>query len=171
MRGRNPPPPRTALSIALDGETGRANQPLTPIADRNHQALAARLQYKVKPFLFVASKQANYNTNSAVLSTCASHAPNYNAGAAWMPREWFTLDASYSKLHLNTAGGTASVANSRFIQGEQSIYVRNLHVANVTALFGLKKRADLLVRNSPTRDTGNGGSTPLGPGSGSAFQF
>jgi hypothetical protein len=156
--------PAKPLSIVLDGEIGRANRPLTPIAERNYQALDARLQYKVKTLLFTASTQANYNTNSVVLSTYASHARNYNAGAAWTPREWFTLDASYSKLHLNTAGGIAYFAYSQFIQGQQSIYVSNLHVANVAAHFDLRKRADLLVGYSHTQDTGDGRSNPFAPG-------
>jgi len=165
--------PTKALSIVLDGEIGRANRPLTPIAERNYHALDARLQYKVKTLLLTASTQANYNTNSVVLSTYASHARNYNAGAAWTPREWFTLDASYSKLHLNTAGGIAYFANSQPIQGEQSIYVGNLYIANVTAHFDLRQRADLLVGYSHTQDTGDGRGVPLGPGIGSvlpAFQ-
>ena len=161
--------PAKPLSIVLNGEIGRANRPLTPIAERNYQVLDARLQYKVKTFLFTASTQANYNTNSVVLSTYASHARNYNAGAAWTPRDWFTLDASYSKLHLNTAGGIAYFANSQFIQGEQSLYISNLHIANVTAHFDLKKRADLLVGYSHTQDTGDGRGTALGPGTGSAL--
>src|ERR1700680_1697988 len=161
--------PTKPLSIVLDGEIGRANRPLTPIAERNYQALDARLQYKVKTLLLTASTQANYNTNSVVLSTYASHARNYNAGTAWTPREWFTLDASYSKLHLDTAGGIAYFANSQSIQGEQSIYVSNLHIANVTAHFDLRQRADLLVGYSHTQDTGDGRATPLGPGIGSAL--
>lgn len=161
--------PAKPLSIVLNGEIGRANRPLTPLAERNYQVFDARLQYKVKTFLFTASTQANYNTNSVVLSTYASHARNYNAGAAWTPRDWFTLDASYSKLHLNTAGGIAYFANSQFIQGEQSLYISNLHIANVTAHFDLKKRADLLVGYSHTQDTGDGRGTALGPGTGSAL--
>jgi hypothetical protein len=161
--------PAKPLSIVLNGEIGRANRPLTPLAERNYQVFDARLQYKVKTFLFTASTQANYNTNSVVLSTYASHARNYSAGAAWTPRDWFTLDASYSKLHLNTAGGIAYFANSQFIQGEQSLYISNLHIANVTAHFDLKKRADLLVGYSHTQDTGDGRGTALGPGTGSAL--
>jgi hypothetical protein len=161
--------PTKPLSIVLNAEIGRANRPLTPIAERNYQALDARLHYKVKTLVFTASTQANYNTNSVALSTYASHARNYNAGAAWTPRDWFTLDASYSKLHLNTAGGIAYFANSQFIQGEQSIYISNLHAANVTAHFDINKRADLLVGYSHTQDTGDGRSTALSAGIGSAL--
>ena len=27
------------------------------------------------------------------------------ANAAWTPRDWFSLDAGYSKIHLDTVGG------------------------------------------------------------------
>jgi len=161
--------PAKTLSIVLDGEIGRANRPLTPIAERNYQALSARVQYKIKPFLFSASTQANYNTNSVVLSTYAAHARGYNASAAWTPLTWFALDASYSKIHLDTAGGIAYFANAQFVQGEQSIYISNLHVANLTAHFDIKNRADLLAGYSHTQDTGDGRTTAPGPGTGSAL--
>ena len=161
--------PVKALSIAIDGEIGRANRPLTPIAERNYQAVTARLHYKLKALLVTASTQANYNTNSVTVSTYASHARNYSGGIAWTPRDWFALDATYSKLHLNTAGGIAYFANAQFIQGAQAIYISNLHVANLTAHFDLRKHADLLVGYSHTQDTGDGRETPVGAGIGSAL--
>ena len=161
--------PVKPLTIVLDGEIGRANRPLTPIAERNYHVLGARVLYKAKQFRLSASTHANYNTNSVVLSTYASHARNYNADAAWTPNEWFTLDASYSRLHLNTAGGIAYFANSQFVQGEQSLYISNLHVGNLTAHFDFRRRADLLIGYSHTQDTGDGRSNPLNSGIGSAL--
>jgi hypothetical protein len=147
--------PTKALSILLNGELGRANRPLTPIADKNYQVLSARLQYKVKTLLFTASAGENYNTNSVSISTYASHSRNYTANAAWTPRDWFGLDAGYSKLHLDTVGGIAYFANAQFIQGD-SVYISNLHIATLTGRFDLKKRADLFVGYSHTQDTGDG---------------
>ena len=153
--------PRKPLSIIVSGELGRADRPLTPISDRNYHALDARLRYKLKKILFSASAQENYNVNSVSLSSYASHARTYSGDASWSPKDWFSLDAGYSKLHLNTAGGIAYFASGQFFTGQQSIYVSNLHVANLTAHFDIRKRADLFVGYSHTQDTGDG--RPLMP--------
>ena len=79
------------LTILLEGEVGRANRPLTPIADRNYHVLGARVQYKLKNLMFTAATHENYNTNSAVVSTFASHTRSYSvtppghlgAGSPW----------------------------------------------------------------------------------------
>jgi hypothetical protein len=148
--------PIKPLLIQLGGEVGRADRPLSPIADRNYHLLTARLQYKMKQFQFSASTRSNYNTNSVSLSTYASHARNYSADVSWIPRGWFSLDAGYSKLHLNTAGGIAYFAGSQFVTGQQSIYISNIHAGNLTAHFDYKKRAELLIGYSHTQDTGDG---------------
>jgi len=150
--------PVKPLLIQFGGEVGRADRPLTPIADRNYRSLTARVQYKIKQFQFSASTRANYNTNSVTLSSFASHARNYSADAAWMPRDWFSLDAGYSKLHLDTVGGIAYFATGQFVTGQTSIYISNIHAANLTARFDFKKRADLLIGYSHTQDTGDGRS-------------
>ncbi len=153
--------PRKPLSIIVSGELGRADRPLTPISDRNYHTLDVRARYKLKKVLFSASAQENYNVNSVSLSTYASHARTYSGDASWSPKDWFSLDAGYSKLHLNTAGGIAYFASGQFFTGQQSIYVSNLHVANLTAHFDTRKRADLFVGYSHTQDTGDG--RPLMP--------
>lgn len=164
--------PTKALSILLDGDIGRANRPLTPIADRNYQVFGARVQYKLKTFLFTASTRENYNSNSVLLSSYASHARTHNINASWTPRDWFALDAGYSKLHLDTAGGIDYFASGQFITG-QSIYVSNLHVGTLTARFDWRKKADIFVGYSHTQDTGDGRDNPRGSQTGSptpAFQ-
>ncbi len=161
--------PLKPLSILLEGELGHTNRPLTPIAEKNYHVLGARLQYKVKTLQLTAATRENYNTNSVSLSSFASHSRNYSADAAWTPRDWFQLDAGYSKLHLNTAGGIAYFAGGPFISGQQSIYVSNLHVANLSARFALSKRADFLAGYSHTQDTGDGRSTPLGTQAGATL--
>jgi hypothetical protein len=153
--------PGKPLSIIVSGELGRASRPLTPISERNYHALDARVRYKLKKLLFSASAQENYNVNSVSLSSYASHARTYSGNASWSPKDWFSLDASYSKLHLNTAGGITYFADSQFFTGQQSIYVSNLHVANLTAHFDIRKHADLFVGYSHTQDTGDG--RPLMP--------
>jgi hypothetical protein len=150
--------PVKPLSIIVSGEIGRASRPLTPISERNYHALDARVRYKLKKVQFAASAQENYNVNSVSLSSYASHARTYSGDASWLPIDWFSVDASYSKIHLNTAGGIDYFAGGQMITGQQSIYVSNLHVASLTAHFDIKKRADLFVGYSHTQDTGDGRS-------------
>ena len=52
------------LSLILDGEIGRADNPVYPISERNYHALSGRLQYKSRPFTASLSTRTNYNTNS-----------------------------------------------------------------------------------------------------------
>ncbi|HYL39241.1 MAG TPA: hypothetical protein VEV17_25200 [Bryobacteraceae bacterium] len=153
--------PAKGLNILLDSAIGRANRPLTPIADRNYQVLGGRVQYRLKTLQFSASSRENYNTNSVLLSAYASHARTHSVDASWTPRDWFALDAGYSKLHLNTAGGIAYFASGQFIAGQPSIYVSNLHVGTLTARFDWKKKADFFVGYSHTQDTGDGRDTAL----------
>ena len=148
--------PVKALSILVNGELGRASRPLTPISERNYHALDARVRYKLKKLQFSASAQENYNVNSVSLSSYASHARTYSGDASWLPKDWFSLDASYSKLRLNTAGGIAYFAGGQFFTGQQSIYVSNLHIASLTGHLDIRKRADLFVGYSHTQDTGDG---------------
>jgi hypothetical protein len=143
----------------FNGDIGRADRPLTPIADRNYHDLGARVLYKVKTFQLSASTRANYNNNSVSLTTYSSHARIYTADAAWTPRDWFSLDAGYSKLHLDTLGGITYFANAQSFQG-QSLYLSNLHAGNLNARFGIRKRADIFVGYSHTQDTaGDQGQT------------
>jgi hypothetical protein len=126
----------------------------------------------LKTFLFTASTRENYNSNSVLLSSYASHARTHNITASWTPRDWFALDAGYSKLHLDTAGGIDYFASGQFITG-QSIYVSNLHVGTLTARFDWRKKADIFVGYSHTQDTGDGRDNPRGSQTGSltpAFQ-
>lgn len=161
--------PAKGLSLTFDGEVGRVNQPFTPVSDRNYHVLGARLNYKRKSFQFSASTRANYNTNSVSLSSYSSHARTYAANASWTPVEWFSIDAGYTKLHLNTVGGLAYFLNSRQVQGDQSYYFSNLHAANLGARFALPKRADIYVGYSHIQDTGDGRDTLVGSGVGSAL--
>jgi hypothetical protein len=154
--------PTKPLSILLEGQLGHANRPLSPIAERNYHALGARLQYKVKNFTFTAATRENYNSNSVSLSSYASHSRNYNADASWTPRSWFALDTGYSKLHLDSAGGIVYFANGQPLNGQESLYASNLHVANILARFDLRGRADFMAGYTHTQDTGDGGSTAVG---------
>jgi hypothetical protein len=153
--------PLKPLTISLDSEVSFANHPFTPIADRNFHALRGRLQYKAKSLVLSAAYRQDYNTNSISLSVHSSRARNYLFNASWVPRPWFSLDAGYSRLHLDTVSGIAFFAGGQQIQGLNSIYISNLHAGNLGARFAIKKRADLYVGYTITRDAGDGRATPV----------
>jgi hypothetical protein len=69
------------------------------------------------------------------------------------------------KLHLNTIGGIAYFADltgsgRNTLQTGVSLYISNVHAANLGARFAVSKRADLWVGYTITKDTGDGRSTP-----------
>jgi hypothetical protein len=161
--------PVKPLTILVDGEIGRADRPFTPVSERDYHVLGARVQYRWKTLQLSGFTRENYNNNSVTLSAFSSHSRQYSFDASWAPRGWVSFDAGYSKLHLNTVGGIAYFANARFIQGEQSIYISNLHAGNLGLRFGLNKRADLYLGYTHVQDTGDGRSTPTGVGIGSAL--
>ncbi|MGI8959620.1 MAG: hypothetical protein ACR2IV_07660 [Bryobacteraceae bacterium] len=154
--------PLKPLTISLDAEVGSANRPFAPKSDANYHLIEGRVQYKLKTLQLSASTNADYNVNSVTLSTYSSHARTYSAAATWTPVRWLALDASYSKLHLDTVGGIAYFANAQFITGDQSYYISNIHSGNLGVRVPLVRRADLYLGYSQVQDTGDGRSTPLG---------
>jgi hypothetical protein len=159
--------PIKPVTINLETEIGRANRPFTPISDRNYQALGGRMEYRVRNVTLSAGYKENYNNNSISFTSYSSRARNYNANAAWSPRNWFSLDTSYMKLHLDTVSGIAFFAGLPLVShfsGVNEIFISNIHAGNLVARFTIKKRVDLYVGYSITRDTGDGRSTALPPG-------
>ena len=51
--------------------------------------------------------RTNYNTNSVSLFSHSSKSRSYSADGSWSPVSWGGIDASYSKLHLDTLSGIA----------------------------------------------------------------
>jgi hypothetical protein len=156
--------PIKPLTISVDGEVGRENRPFYPISDGNYQAFRARVEYKLKLFRVGAYAKSDYNINSDTLTTFASHARQYGADGSWMPRSWFSIDASYTKLHLNTLGGINYFALGADVSGESSYYISNIHSANLGVHFTLLKRADIWAGYSHVQDVGDGRATPDGAG-------
>ncbi|HZL57437.1 MAG TPA: hypothetical protein VFC21_10165, partial [Bryobacteraceae bacterium] len=151
------------LRFHLEGEIGRNNNPFTPVSLRNYHAIRARAQYRAKSFSLGGGYQENYNNNSIQITAYSSRARNYSADASWNARKWVSLDATYSKLHLDTIGGidffASTIPNaviSQEVTGMQSIYVSNIHGANLGLRFVLSPRADLYVGYNITKDTGDG---------------
>jgi hypothetical protein len=108
-----------------------------------------------------------YDVNSPQLfSLYNSHSRNYNANASWAPKSWFTLDASYSQMHLDSQSFLAFFAGVNRPQlqtGYQSLYISNIHSGNLGIRFALGKRADVYVGYSITMDTGDGRAAAVPP--------
>lgn len=154
--------PVKPLRVHLEGEVGRNDQPFTPIAERNYHALSTRVQYRVSKLQLSTGYQQRYNNNSISLTAFGSCARNYFADASWAPNGWFSFDAAYSRLHLDTLGGIAFFAGfgrANLVGNQQSLYLSNIHSTHLGARFALGKLADLYLGFSLTRDTGDGRAT------------
>jgi hypothetical protein len=151
-----------ALRVHLEGEIGRNDNPFTPLSMRNYHAIRSKVQYRAKTWSAGGGYLENYNNNSIQITAYSSRARTYSADASWNARSWVSLDASYTKLHLDTIGGIDFFAGTPFSQevtGMQSIYVSNIHAANLGLRFAVTKRADLYVGYNITKDTGDGRSS------------
>jgi hypothetical protein len=157
--------PVQGVTVVLDSEVGRANQPFSPKSDRNYQALGARVQYKRKSLLLSTYAQSNYNNNSTSLTAFSSHARTYAANASWMPLRWLSFNADYSKLHLDTLGGL-SFFDSGVQTSSESLYISNLQTGNLGIRFTIGRRVDLYAGYTHVQDTGDGRSTATGAGFG-----
>ena len=153
--------PAAPLTLSLDGAVSRADRPFTPISDRNFHTLGARVQYKSRSLLLSTAYRLNYNTNSETLSSHSSRARNYSADASWTPAGWFAVDASYSRLHLDTVSGLAFFAGGEVLDQFRSIYISNIHAGSLGVRIGLRKRADLYLGYTITRDAGDGRPRPV----------
>jgi len=156
--------PAKPFTINLDGEVGRASNPLTPITDRDYHSINGRAEYRLKKLQFSVAYRERYNLNAPFSFTSfSSHSRNYSANASWAPNNWFAVDASYNRLHLDTLSSLAFFAGAGFRTQLQtaysSLYLSNIHAANLGAHFGIRKRADLFTGYSITKDTGDGRAT------------
>ena len=152
--------PIRPLTFNLEGELGRTNHPLATLSDKNFQTINGRAQYRLKKLQMSASYKENYDFNSS-FSLYAEHQRGYTASTVWTPRDWFSLDASYSKLHDDSNGFLAFFAGP--IGGpasldftDRSLYISNIHSGNLGIRFALRRRADLYLGYNITKDTGDG---------------
>ena len=159
--------PLKPLTINLEGELGRTNDPLTTLSDKNFQTLSGRAQYRAKKLQMSASYKESYDFNS-FFSLFSSHQRGYSASAVWTPKDWFALDASYNKLHNDSDSFLAffagAIGNRSSLQANyRSIYISNIHSANLGLRFAIRKRADLYLGYNITKDTGDGRTTAVPP--------
>lgn len=156
------------LSLNLEGELGRADRPFFPVAERNYHGLGARLRYRARSLIWSAAVRTNYNTNSVSLSAHSSRSRNYSADVSWTPRGWFSVDAAYAKLHLDTVSALAYFASGRLNPRDRSLYISNLHSGTLGARVEVG-RASLYAGYSHVEDTGDGRRTIAGPARGSSL--
>lgn len=157
--------PVKALTANLEGEIGRANNPLTPVSERNYHAINGRVDYRTRRLQLSTSYKQFYNLNAPVSYTAFSaHSRNYAASASWSPRDWFSFDASYMKLHLDTMSGLSYFAGAvrSSLQTAESLYRSNVHAATLGVRIDLRRKADLFFGYSITKDTG-GDAVPIDP--------
>jgi hypothetical protein len=156
--------PMHGLTINLEGEIDRANHPLATISPAHYQTLGGRISYRVKKLQLSTGYKEVYNANPQFgFLLTSSHSRNYTANASWAPKNWFTLDASYSRQHLDSLSFLAffsSTVGSQLVTGN-SLYVSNIHSGNLGARFGIGRRADLYVGYSIVKDTGDGRATAV----------
>ena len=152
--------PIKPLTITVDGEIGRSSFPFAAKSEGNYQDFSGRIEYKLKNLRLSAASTVNYNTTAVTLTSYSSRSRTYSAGASWSPHPWFSFDASYNKLHLDTLGGIAYFANTQ-LQTAQSYYLSNIYAVNVGVRLALLKRADLYLGYSHVEDTGDGRVTPF----------
>ncbi len=150
--------PVKPVRVSLDAEIGRADRPFYPVSEKNYHALGGRFQYKTKTLELTAASRANYNTNSVALAVHSARARAHSLSGSWTPRDWLSLDAGYSKLHLDTVSGMAFFA-SGLVEGQRSYYVSNLHAAHGGVRLAIRSRADLWLGYTRVQDTGDGRPT------------
>lgn len=159
--------PKRPLTIRLEGEVGRDNLPLTPISAGNYHTLNGRVEYRTPKLQLSAAYSQIYNVNAPLpYSAYSSHSRDYSANASWSPKDRFSLDASYSKLHLDTVSGLAFFVGFPVAIGQSFPYeyLSNIQAANLGVHLGLPRRADLYIGYSITKDDGDGRSSAVPPG-------
>jgi hypothetical protein len=161
--------PIKPLSILLDTEIGRADKPIYPISQRNYETYRGRIEYKQKSFRLAGYSRTDYNTNSISLANYASHSRQFGADASWTPRNWFSIDASYNKLHLDTLGAInyfaqiGGIGTVQQVTTDQSYYVSNIHTGSLSARFSIRQRVDVSVGYSHVQDVGDGRPVAIAP--------
>jgi hypothetical protein len=158
--------PMKPLTINVDGEIGRNDKPIYPISDRDYHAIRARLNYRARAFHVGAFGRIDYNTNSNSITSFASHTRQFGVDASWTGNSWFSIDASYSKLHLDTLGGLAYFAGvpAQNITTSSSYYVSNVHAGTLAARFAVGSRVDVSAGFSIVQDVGlNSACAPIAP--------
>jgi hypothetical protein len=152
------------LRVHLETEIGRNSNPFAPISLRNYNVIRSRVEYRKRNYSVGGGYQESYNNNSIMITAYSSHSRTYTANGSWNVKPWLAVDGSYSKLHLDTIGGITYFAGGTTTpMSGQSIYISNIHAANISLHFPVTKRADFYVGYNITRDTGDGRASSILP--------
>jgi hypothetical protein len=160
--------PLKPLFISVDGEIGRDSLPFTPKSDGNYHAVNAVVRYRAKNFQASTSLRENRNATSVTLSAYSAQSRTWSANASWTASPLLSLDASYSKLHVDTLGGINFFAGAAQLAG-QSYYLSNLHTANIGVRLNAKNRFTLYLGGTLAKDAGDGRSSPTATNVGPAI--
>ena len=132
--------------IIADAEIGRADRPIYPTSEKNYHALGGRIRYKTRSFAFGAQRSHELQLQLGVRfsRTARRRVTIRRISHGRAQASWIGIDASYSKLHLDTLSGIAYFFNNAFVQNDQSRYISNIHVGNDRSLR-------VFVRDSTSR--------------------
>src|SRR5262249_25763270 len=156
--------PLAPLTVLFDAALGRGDHTFTPIAENRFHAETLKTQWKRKTWLISASfkNYRNRNTPPPVLgvleglpSAHSLESRQYSAGFAWTPNGRYSLDASYAKIHLDTASGIVNfpLPDAGDVVSRRSLYLSNLHTGHLMLRVEMLKRASLLLGYSVVKDT------------------
>ena len=150
--------PLKDLRVHLETEVGSNDHPFAPISQENYDIIRSRVQYRKKNYTLGGGYLENYNNNSIVITAYSSHSRTYTGSASWNAKSWLSLDASYSKLHLDTIGGLAFFAGSpaTVLTDAQSIFISNIHAGNLGLRFPVTTARGPLCGLQHYEDTGDG---------------
>jgi len=149
------------LTIHAEAGIGHNNNPFAPISLKNNSLVNTRANYRKKSYSLSGGYQDNYNNNSIAITAYSSHARTWTANGSWHAKPWLSVDASYSKLHLDTEGGLAFFAGANLITNQESLYISNIHSGNLGLRLPVTKTADIYIGYNITKDTGDGRSAEL----------
>ena len=111
------------------------------------------MQWRPGAFSLSALARVANNSNTTTLFAHSAKSRQYGADASWNPRDWFSVDGGYAKLHAYTATGIAYFLSAALIQGEQSLFLSNLHTGHMGMRLSIRERVDLYAGLSVSRDT------------------
>ncbi len=152
---------RKGLRASLDIEAGRADQPLTPVSDRNFHNESARLQWRRDRWTMTGFLANRTNTNPQALTGYSSENRRAGFHATWadVDGRW-TLDGGYAWMRLDTAAGVFNYfqAAEQDPSVARTFYTSNLHTANFGGRFVPHSRVTLYLGYALAKDTGDGRS-------------
>jgi hypothetical protein len=154
--------PTKLLTMIADAEIGRTDRPVFPTSEKNYHVLGARMRYKTRSIAISGLARTNYNFNSASLFAHSAKTRTYSGDVSWTAQSWLGIDASYSKLHLDTLSGIAYFFNNRLVQNDRSRYISNIHSASLTARVSAGRRVELFGGYVRTQDRGSTEQPPAG---------